>query len=196
MKKFLLSSLLFIGMLLQSVKGNSQIETYSDGIGFAKKALGSHLSLLKDSLKCVDGVFLTYPSTTKRCLAFAYISPDKTIKILGKYIFSMTLVSTDSTGIIDNISAMTSYSKNIMSAYEERFVKDSEDLLKYLRSVFKSRGSKGHNYKSKDSKQSNIEWKVDGFVFTLTKDELKKTNKRNDFYVITFTVFKDNKSVK
>lgn len=195
MKKSLLSSLLFIGMLLQSVKGKSQIETYSNGIGFAKKTLGSHLSLLKDSLKCVDGVFLTYPSTTKGCHAFAYISPDKNIKILGKYIFSMTLLSTDTTGIVDNISLMTSYNKTDMLAYQQQFVNDFEDLLKYLRSVFKSRGSKGLHYKSQDSKQSNIEWKLDGFVFTLTKDELKKTNKRNDFYVITFTVFKDNKSI-
>ena len=106
----------------------------------------------------------------------------------------MSFVFTDTTGFIDNVSVMTSYNKTAMPGYQEQFVKDFEEILKYLRSVFKSRGSKGLHYKSKGSKQSNTIWKVDGFVFTLTKDEIKKTDKRSDFYVINFTVFKDNVS--
>ena len=195
MKKTLLSSLLFIGIVLQSMKGISQPETSYDVISFAKKILGSPLLSLKDSLRCVDGNFQMYPSSTKRCRSFEYVSLDKTIRMLGKNIFSMSFVFTDTTGIIDNVSVMTSYNKTDMPAYQEQFVKDFEELLKYLRSVFRSRGSKGLHYKGRYSKQSNTQWKADGFVFTLTKDEIHKTQKHSNFYVITFTVFKDDKSV-
>lgn len=86
---------------------------------------------------------------------------------------------------------MTSYNKTEVHEYREKFQKDYDELFQFLKVYFKSRGSKDFHYKNQYSRQTNTVWKANGFVFTLTKDEVKKTDKRSDFYVISFTIFKD-----
>jgi hypothetical protein len=193
MRKFLRNSLVFIWILFQSEKGAAQSETRYDATSFVEKVLGSSLFSLKDSLRCVDGSFQMNPSLVKQCRGFEYVSPDKTIRTLSNNIFSTMTVSTDTAAIFEDVLAMTSYNKTGTPAYREQFEKDFEETLNYLRSIFKSRGKKGLYSKDRNNKQSYTQWKIDGFIFTLTKSDIKKKGKHDDFYIITFAVFKDKK---
>lgn len=194
MKILIFYSCVFIILNAQSSTAFGQNSVSVDGISFAKEMIGKHLSSIKDSLRCVDMDCDTIVMKNKPPIrSFAYIKPGRNIRTIGQVTFSMAFVFTDSVRIVDNVQLMTLYNKTETLAYREQFEKDFEELLNYLRSVFKSRGKKGLYYKNQDNKQSNIQWKIDGFFFTLTKDEFRKTDKLSDFYIITFTVFKDIK---
>lgn len=178
-------------------KAFCQPDSVSDGFSFARKMIGRNLSSIKDSLRCMDvNCDTTDLKYNPPIRSFAYINPRRNLRTLGQTVFSMVLIFTDSAGVIDNIMLMTSYGKNVMPAHKEQFNKDYDELLNFLRVIFKSRGKKGDQYKSENYKRSEIKWIVDGFVFTLSKDEVRKNDRRGDFYTNTFTVFKDRKSVQ
>src|SRR5258705_1082513 len=196
MKLLVLYGYMFIILTAQNSAAFGQGNIPPDGVSFAKQLIGKHLSSIKDSLRCVDTDCDTGPMKNRPLIrSFEYIKPGRNIRTIGQTTFSMAFVFTDSARVVDNVQLMTSYNKTEIPAYREQFEKDFEEILIYLRGVFKSRGTKKLLYKDQNSKQSNTLWKVDGLVFTLTKDETQKTDKHSDFYVITFAVFKDNKSI-
>lgn len=185
-----------ITILLRPGLASCQSGAGADAISFGKYVIGKHLSTIKDSLRCADADCDTTGEKKKAQIrSFAYINPSKNIRRIGHTDFSTALLFTDSARIIDNFSLMTSYNKTEVNQYLEKFQKDYDELLQFLRDYFKSRGRKGLEYNNQYSKQTNIKWKADGFVFTLTKDEIKKTNKQSDFYIITFFVFADKNSL-
>ena len=152
----------------------SQTSSGSDGIIFAKQAMGRHLSSINDSLFCADGSNTLYSPVSKtRCTSFSVKKINGEKSQIANIIFPYTFIFTninDSSGIIDQVSFMNNYSKAIMLNYQESFSSDYKAILKYLVKLFGRKGKTGDVYKNENYYHHNLVWQDENFKYLLTKD--------------------------
>ncbi|GEM_PF-5229319 len=92
---------------------------------------------------------------------------------IGNMIFSYTFVFTniyDSSGIIDHVSFMNTYSKAIMFNYQESFSSDYKEILKYFVNLFGKKGKTGEVYRNKNYYHHNLVWQDENYKYILTRD--------------------------
>lgn len=152
----------------------SQTNSGSDGILFANLVMGKHLSSINDSLLCAEGSNALYsPVSETSCKSFMVKKINGERFQIDNIIFSYTFVFTniyDSSGIIDYVSFMNTYSKAIMLNYQESFSSDYKTILKYLVKLFGKKGKTGEVYKNKNYYHHNLVWQDENFKYILTKD--------------------------
>jgi hypothetical protein len=174
--------------LLICPSGFSQTNYGSDGIIFAKQVMGKHLSSINDSLFCAEGTNALYsPASKTRCKSFMVKRINGKQSSIANIVLAYTFVFTnmnmnDSSGIIEEVSFMKSYSKNIMVDYQEKFSDDYKTILQYLVKLFGKKGKTGDVYKEKKYTQHNLVWIHEGKKYILTKDI------QENFLVISFYV--------
>ena len=172
---FVLNKILisFVCLLIYS-SGYSQTNSRSDGILFAKQVMGKHLSSMHDSLFCAEGSNALYsPASKTRCKSFMVKKINGEQSSIANIVFTYTFVYTsvyDSSGIIEEVSFMNSYSKTFMVDYKERFSEDYKTIVKYLVKLFGKKGKTGDVYKEKKYTQHNLVWIHEGKKYILTKD--------------------------
>lgn len=163
----------FVCLLIYS-SGFSQTNSGSDGILFAKQVMGKHLSSMHDSLFCAEGSNALYsPASKTQCKSFIVKKINGEKSSIANIVFTYTFVHTrinDSSGIIDQLSFMNSYSKNVMVDYKENFSDDYKTIVKYLVKLFGKKGKTGDVYKEKKYTQHNLIWIHEGKKYILTKD--------------------------
>jgi hypothetical protein len=163
----------FIYLLICQVSF-SQTNSGSDGVLFAKQLMGKHLSSINDSLFCAEGSNALYsPSSETSCKSFIVKKINGEKSQIANIIFSYTFVFTnfyDSSKIIDHVSFMNTYSKNVIGNYQEIFSIEYKIILKYLVKLFGKKGKTGEVYKDKNYHHHNLVWQDEKFKYILTRD--------------------------